>query len=138
MSGLPDDARIESAEVVLTGAQRVYLDSVPTMRLQAMTLLDSGCGRDLARASTYASLAQAPALAPLTPLFAPSEVGVGVTNTFRFTDVGLAQLQARLSSTNRVSLRISANDPNAGYRSIFDWNSGNAVAGKPILRIAYR
>ena len=136
VSGLPDDARIESAEVVLTGRNAVYLDSVPTMRW-AMTLLDSSADATW-RASTYASLAQAPALAPLTPLFAPSEVGVGVTNTFRFTDVGLAQLQARLSSTNRVSLRISANDPNAGYRSIFDWNSGNAVAGKPILRIAYR
>ena len=102
-----------------------------------MTLLDSSVDATW-RASTYNSLAQAPALSLLTPLFAPSEVGMGVTNTFRFTEAGLAQLQARLTSTNRVSLRVSANDPNAGYRSIFDWNSGNAVAGKPVLRITYR
>ena len=136
VSSLPDDARIESAEVVLTGRNAVYLDTVPTMRW-AMTLLDSSVDATW-RASTYTSLAQAPSLSPLTPLFASSEVGVGVTNTFRFTDVGLAQLQARLASTNRVSLRVWANDPNAGYRSIFDWNSGNAVAGKPILRVTYR
>lgn len=136
VSGLPDDARIQSAEITLTGRNAVYLDTVPSMRW-AMTLLDSSVDATW-RASTYNSLAQAPALSLLTPLFAPSEVGMGVTNTFRFTEAGLAQLQARLTSTNRVSLRVSANDPNAGYRSIFDWNSGNAVAGKPVLRITYR
>lgn len=136
VSSLPDTARIVSAEVVLTGRNGVYLDNVPTMRWQ-MTLLDSSVDATW-RSITYPGLLQAPALEPLVPALTPTDLGAGVTNTFRFTEAGRLRLQGRLTTTNLVSLRLSANEPNTGYRSIFDWNSGNAATGRPVLRVTYR
>lgn len=136
VSGIPDSAQIVSAEVLLTGRSAVYLDSVPTMRWQVQ-LLDPAVDATW-RASTYYSLQQAAALEPLVPPVAPSELGVGTVNVFRFTEAGLLRLKERLTSTNLVSLRVTANDPNAGYRSIFDWHSGNNATGAPVLRVTYR
>ena len=139
VSAIPDTADLLGAEVVLTGKNAVYLDGAQGIRWEVQ-LLDKSVDEGWTTL-TYNRVTQAPVLDRLTPSVTREALGVGVVNTFTFTPEGLAALRERLQTTNRVSLRIVATEPNTGFRAIFTWESGNAAGSesrKPLLRLTYR
>ncbi|MSP12505.1 MAG: hypothetical protein EXR62_06055 [Chloroflexi bacterium] len=71
---------------------------------------------------TYVDIHQATALSTIQPVLSGPNLAINVTNRFTFDANQLALLQARLSTTQRVSFRIDG--PQSGGNSVFVWHSG--------------
>ncbi len=139
VSAVPDTATILDAALVLTGKNAVYLDGAQGVQW-SVQLLDPSVDAGWTTIG-YFGLSQAEVADQLTPTMTRDQLGVEVVNTFTFTPAGRAALEQRLKTTNKVSLRITASQPNPGYRAIFTWYSGNVLAERakaPVLRLTYR
>ena len=89
---------------------------------------------------SYLVAEQAPLLGPAAPPLPANELSSAAQATqFTFGPGGVAHLQARLTSTQKVSYRIDG--PTNGF-SLQRWDSGYGLGGlgppfKPVLRITY-
>ncbi len=128
LGALPADAKIVSAQLVLMGMSRVYVDPGidGTWRLN---LLDSSVDLYWTQMNYYQiHNAGVSATSPTTLNIA--ELQVGQQNVFDLTTAAPV-LQERLRTTRRASFRISQDASLGNGRTIFGWNN------QPVLRITY-
>lgn len=132
---LPSDA-------VIIGAQlRLYTQTTANVNGGNWTLqtLDPSVDSTFT-ALTYPLVDRATLLGPPAPSVDAAHLGTPAQAAFfDFTQDGIAQLQARLTSTHKVSFRIDG--PTNGY-TLQEWDSGYGYGGlgpafKPVLRFTY-
>ncbi len=141
LSDLPSDATILDAQLEITGQTVNYLADYGDWTVH---LLDSSIDTGWSTYG-YTAIAEAPSLGMLQDLqdgdfvLDSSELNAALPNRLGFTEKLLEELNRRLNTTRRVSLRIEG--PKSGSNNIFSWDSGYGTGGlgiKPVLSVVYK
>ncbi|MFN8499494.1 MAG: S8 family serine peptidase [Anaerolineae bacterium] len=135
LPALPSDATIIGAQL------RLYTQTTANVNGGEWTVQTFAPSVDSAFSSlTYTLVDRAALLGPAAPSVDAAHLSDPAQATFLdFTQDGIAQLQARLTSTRKVSYRIDG--PTNGY-TLQEWDSGYGYGGlgpafKPVLRLTY-
>ncbi|MBI3943064.1 MAG: S8 family serine peptidase [Chloroflexi bacterium] len=119
LNTIPVKSRIIAARVELVGKDNRLIGSGTGQ--WSLKLLDSAYDPSWAN-RTYVDIHQATVLSAIQPVLTGPNLAANVTNSFTFDANQLALLQARLSTTQRVSFRLDG--PQSGENSVFVWHSG--------------
>ncbi|MFN8485451.1 MAG: S8 family serine peptidase [Anaerolineae bacterium] len=135
LPSLPSDATIISAQL------RLYSQTTANVSGGDWTVQTFAPSVDsVFNSLTYPIVDRAVLLGPAAPAVNAARLGdPGQATFFDLTQDGVAQLQARLTNTRKVSYRIDG--PTNGY-TLQEWDSGYGYGGlgpafKPVLRLTY-
>ena len=138
VGGLPADARVESAELVLHTQTREYVDDGAWQMQLLGPQVDAGFP-----GITFPQADTAPVLGPVgDPIPVAAIAPAGGANVVTLSAERLADLQARITTTGKVSLRIDGPPADGMTYSMQSWDSGYGYGGlgpdyKPVLRLRF-
>ncbi len=138
VGGLPADAKVESAELVLYTQTREYVDDGAWQVQLLGPQVDAGFP-----SITFPQAEGAPVLGPVgDPIPAAAIATPGGANVLTLSAERVADVQARITSTGKVSLRIDGPPADGMTYSMQAWDSGYGYGGlgpdfKPTLRLRF-
>ncbi len=131
LSALPPNAQLNWATLFFLGRSRRYTLADGDFRV---SLLESTS--DLAWSSlTYTRLVNAFPKLTLAPTLRGVDLQAGQPYFYQFSPAALAELQTRVATTRRLSLRLEG--PSSGPSNLFSWNAA-AEGAPPVLTVNYR
>ena len=138
VGSLPADAKVESAQLILYTQTREYVDDGAWQVQLLDPQVDAGFP-----SITFPQANAATVIGPVgDPIPAAAIAAPGRANVLTLSPERIADLQARIASTGKFSLRIDGPPADGQTYSMQSWDSGYGYGGlgpdfKPILRLRF-